>query len=223
MASRWLAFFVWAAVGFSLIAWLLQMSSRGAAVPSHALAVDTAAAPKGDWGRLFGPPPSADTVEAVPVNNDSRFKLLGVMAPPQDAVGAFGLALIAVDGNPAKAVRLGAVVDGEIVLLAIRKLGVDLGVRGAAPTLSLELPPLAAAATGPLPGSAQSLGPGPAGGGPGSARAVPSSPLLNVPAAPEAPVPAPPEAGLPSQPIVSPPLLPPQQPQPQQEPQLPQG
>ena len=67
--------------------------------------------------------------------------LVGVLAGQQSGGGA---ALIAVDGQPAKPFRVGAVVvDGELVLQSLGRREARLGAsRGAATTLTLELPPL---------------------------------------------------------------------------------
>jgi general secretion pathway protein C len=73
--------------------------------------------------------------------------LLGVVAP-RSASGRQGLALIAIDGQPPKAWRVGAAVDERWTLLAVRHRQVDLGPAGGAVALTLELPPLAEAARG---------------------------------------------------------------------------
>ena len=66
---------------------------------------------------------------------------MGVLAGQQSGGGA---ALIAVDGQPAKPFRVGAVVvDGELVLQSLGRREARLGAsRGAPTTLTLELPPL---------------------------------------------------------------------------------
>jgi general secretion pathway protein C len=192
MASRWLAFLVWGFVGFCAVAWLLQLSALPRPTPSHALSVDTAPAPRGDWVRLFGAAPAPEVAATAPVRADSRFKLVGVVASRHDAASARGLALIAVDGKPARAFRVGAAVDGETVLQSVRARGAELGPRGAAPQVKLELAPLAPAATGTLPpaGGAQP------GGVPGAAPAVPGAAEAAQPQ-PEQAEPVPPPPGVP--------------------------
>jgi general secretion pathway protein C len=76
--------------------------------------------------------------------------LLGVVAPRSAGghQGRQGLALIAVDGQPPKAWRVGAAVDERWTLLAVRHRQADLGPAGGAVALTLELPPLAEAARG---------------------------------------------------------------------------
>ena len=85
---------------------------------------------------------------------DARFRLIGVVAPRAAAAAAEGLALIATDGKPAKAYRVGTAVDGEMVLLAVHARGASLGPRGQPAQVALELPALPPPATGTLPGAA---------------------------------------------------------------------
>lgn len=109
------------------------------------------AAPRGDLTRLFGvdaPPPP---VEAAPPPS-TRFQLVGVVAPRGGAQG--GVALIAVDGKPARAYRVGATIDGDTVLQQVRQRGASLGPRDGVANVSLEIPPPAPAATGTLPPAA---------------------------------------------------------------------
>ena len=86
----------------------------------------------------------------------SRFKLLGVAAPRRGG-DRNGLALIAVDGKPARSFAVGAAVDGEMLLQSVHARGAQLGARGAAAQVTLELPALPLAATGTLPSPATSL------------------------------------------------------------------
>lgn len=67
------------------------------------------------------------------------YVLVGVVANPAHS----GAALISVDGKPAKPYRVGAVVDGSLVLQSVtaRKAVLADGPQGAA-RLTLELPPL---------------------------------------------------------------------------------
>jgi general secretion pathway protein C len=67
------------------------------------------------------------------------------------------VALIAVDGKPPRAFRIGSVVDGQNVLKTVNARGATLGPRDGAALVALNLPPPPAAATGtlpPLPGAA---------------------------------------------------------------------
>jgi general secretion pathway protein C len=60
-------------------------------------------------------------------------------------------ALISVDGKPAKAFRIGALVDGQNVLQSVHARGASLGPRGGPTAIALNIPPPVAAATGQLP------------------------------------------------------------------------
>jgi general secretion pathway protein C len=97
------------------------------------------------------PPPTTAAPEPVP---DARFTLLGVVSPRSPQAAREGLALIAVEGKPPRAYRVGAVVDGgPHVLQGVSARGATLGPREGAPAISLNLAPPAPAATGTLPPS----------------------------------------------------------------------
>lgn len=198
MAARLFAFVIWAAVAASVVFWVLRVVSSPRPVPPNAVAVGGAGAMRGDLARLFGREgdPAAPAV-AVPVATGSQFKLLGVVAPRGDAPNE-GLALISVEGKPAKPYRIGASVDSSLVLLSVHQRGAALGPRDGAPSVNLELPPPAPAATGTLPAT-------------GSAAAPSLAPVVPVPsmAAPPAVSPDPPaeQSSLPPPvPGVAPPL-----------------
>ena len=82
------------------------------------------------------------SMAAAPVQADSRFRLIGVVAPRASSAQAEGLALIATDGKPAKAYRVGREVDGELVLLGVHARGASLGPRGQPAQIDLQLPAL---------------------------------------------------------------------------------
>ncbi|XHS80034.1 hypothetical protein ACFJGW_08640 [Burkholderiaceae bacterium UC74_6] len=69
---------------------------------------------------------------------ESRFKLLGVVAPQAAQGSEAGVALITVDGVP-RAVRVGAIVDGDWKLVSVEKRAATIGRDGAV-TARLELP-----------------------------------------------------------------------------------
>jgi general secretion pathway protein C len=146
-------FAVAAAVAASAVYWGLKLMVKAPALPAHAslAAASLPAAP--DWSRLLGaevaPPPVAVAVEPPP---DQRYQLIGVVAPRAGSAQVRGgVALIAVDGKPARAFRVGAVVDGATVLQSVQPRAVALGPRGAPARANLQLPPLPQAATGSLP------------------------------------------------------------------------
>ncbi len=157
MLSRIAAFVIWAAVAASIVFWVLRLSSQPIAVPAHAALVSNADGFRGDLSRVFGPdvaPLPVFAAAAPQLQADTRFRLIGVVAPRSAAASAEGLALIATDGKPAKAYRVGTPVDGDLVLQAVHSRGASLGPRGQAAQVSLELPVLPPPATGTMPGSA---------------------------------------------------------------------
>lgn len=156
MVTRLLSLLVWAAVGASVLAWGLKFWGRGTPVPAGA-SVARAAPPAGmDLARVLGTPPPQPVAAPAAVAVDSRFKLLGLAAPGAGQPG--GLALIAVDGKPARTWRVGREVEPGLRLLAVSHRRAELGVPGAPPTLTLELPPLAEAQRG-RPGEVPGMAP----------------------------------------------------------------
>jgi general secretion pathway protein C len=149
MTARWLAFAVWAGAAASALFWGLRWFVHPVPAPGFTRVVATAASPQGDLSRLFGG--DAPAVAAAAPAAASRFHLLGVVAPRGDASAREGLALIAVDGKPARSYRVGAPVDGDLVLQDVRPRGVSLGPRDGAANVKLEIPPPVAAATGTPP------------------------------------------------------------------------
>jgi general secretion pathway protein C len=91
--------------------------------------------------------PIAGEVPRAPA--DARFRLIGVVAPRAAAAGRQGLALIAMDGKPAKAYRVGSEVDAGLVLQAVHARGASLGPRGQAAVVDLALPVPPAAVSSP--------------------------------------------------------------------------
>lgn len=144
---------VWLLVGLCAVFWGLKLFVRPAPVPPQAGTVATTQALRGDLTRLLGMAPEPEDEAPLPVAAASRFRLIGVVAPRSPRAAAEGLALIAIDGKPAKAYRVGAAVDGELVLQTVRARGADLGARGAnAAAVALSISPLPPAATG-VPGA----------------------------------------------------------------------
>lgn len=186
MSSRLVAMVIWAAAAASAVFWGYRLFVKPAAVPPQAtVAVAGAPAVGGDLTRLFGAPaPVAPPPTEAAVPADARFKLLGVVAPV--AGQRSGLALISVDGKAARAVGIGGVVDGDLSVVSVSHRRVELGARGGAGTVALELPVLPEATRGTLDSAATGVPPMPA-------------PMAS---------PAPPTAGLPPG-LVVPPGVPP--------------
>ena len=167
MMARWWAFSVWALVAASAAAWGLKLFVGSPAAPPQTQVIAPSAALRGDLTRVFGADAPAALAEAPPEPAaSSRFQLVGVIAPRAGHGAGQGLALIAVDGKPARAYRIGAAVEGETVLQSVRARGASLGPRGGLATVALEMAPLPAAASGTLPAPDSSGNPG---GNPGAA------------------------------------------------------
>ena len=187
MTLRLVAFVIWAAVAASAMFWALRLGVSAPAAPAHTAAAVGAAPIQGDLTRVFGAAPvrevdGADRVVETPLS--SRFKLLGVAAPRQGG-DRNGLALIAVDGKPARSYAVGSAVDGDILLQSVHARGARLGAKGSSPQVSLELPALPLPATGSLPMQ-------PAPGLLGSV--APAGVMPGAVASPPVPVPVPNEA-----------------------------
>lgn len=153
MVSRILALLVWAAVAASLAFWGLRWMARPAAVPPGTSSVAlSGTAPRGDLTRLLSPPANASDEPSAPSQQAmlaSRLQLVGVVAPRRQGDG--GIALLVVDGKPARAYRTGHAVEGELVLQSVTQQGVQIGPAGGPAAVNLNLPLLPPAATGQLP------------------------------------------------------------------------
>jgi general secretion pathway protein C len=152
MLARWWTFVVWALVAAGALFWGLRLLVSAPPVPPGTPVATLGPAVRGDLTRLLGadPPPVVAATAAAPPP-DARFQLIGVVTPRERSASREGLALIAVDGKPAKAFRVGAVIDGQTILKSVAARGAMLGPRDGAPQVSLSLAPPSAAATGALP------------------------------------------------------------------------
>jgi general secretion pathway protein C len=148
MSSRWTGFFIWALVAASAAFWSMKIFAAPRPVPDGAQAPQAIAA-NGPMERLFGAVvvPTVATAAAPP--ESSRFKLVGVIAPPT-GVTQGGYAVVAIDDSPARAWHVGATLDGNTTLLAVSKRGAEFGPAGGPSSFSLQLPEPAAAETGAL-------------------------------------------------------------------------
>lgn len=139
MLLRGASLVVWAAAAGSAAFWGLKVFASprplpdGAAVPPP-----VAVAAAGALPRVLGVTPVVVAAEDEPVMDDGRFTLLGVVAPKTGARG--GVALIAVNGEPAKPFRVGQPVLEGTVLLAVAARQAQLGPRGGDAEITLTLP-----------------------------------------------------------------------------------
>ena len=175
MWARLSAFVIWSLVAATAVFWALRLSGQPLQAPAYAVAVGKSAPIRGDLTRLFGAAPIvAVAPESVP-EASSRFKLVGVMAPKaSQAASGYGLALIAVDGKPARAYAVGSLLDSDLVLQSVSMRSASLGPAQGNRSVLLELPVLPAPATGVLPAPG-----GPAA--PGAIRVQPPMPAAIAP------------------------------------------
>ena len=149
MTSRLLSLFIWLLVAASAAYWGLRLWVKPQPVPGQAVLAAGPAGAVGDLSRLLGQAPVLALAQPALVAAESRFKLLGVVAPRggqnsgQASGQASGLALISVDGKPPRTVAVGREVEPGLRLLSVGQRQADLGAGGAAPRMSLTLPMLA--------------------------------------------------------------------------------
>ncbi|MBA4112099.1 MAG: general secretion pathway protein C [Verminephrobacter sp.] len=126
---------IWALAAASATYWGLRLSvpSPGLAVPAMA---PTPPAPDAQaLARLLG---AVSAQAPVVASASSRFALVGVLAGRESGGGA---ALIAVDGKPARPYRVGATLEGGLVLQSLGPRQARLGASVDGPAaLTLEMP-----------------------------------------------------------------------------------
>ncbi len=144
MQSRWAVagttFLLWALVAGSAVFWGLRMSARPGAAPLAAAVTRTPApADPAAVARLLGASPAATAAAPAAPALASRLMLVGVVA---GAASHQGVALISVDGKPAKPFRVGAALEEGVVLQSVQgRRAVLAPSADGAPLLTLELPP----------------------------------------------------------------------------------
>lgn len=203
MLARLSAFVIWSLVAASAVFWALRLAASPPQVPPYAVAVGNSVAVRGDLGRLFGAPQRTAAATQPTPEAPSRFRLIGVMAPRSGAMQTEpggGVALIAVDGKPARPYAVGARLDSDLILQSVGLRTASLGPAQGARSVLLELPALPPPNSGVLPpvGTGALVTPAP------SFRTVPPAPAVG---AGIAPTPQPPIQPLP--PTAPPALLPP--------------
>jgi general secretion pathway protein C len=199
MWVRSITLLVWAGVAATGLFWALKLFVKPAPVPPQAQVAQNGAVARGDLTRLLGvdaPPPVAEVV--APPANDTRFALLGVLSPRAQQASGEAVALIAVDGKPARAYRIGALVDGGNVLQSVSARGANLGPRGGASVIALNIAPPQPAATGQLPPAMSQPGAPPF---PGAVPGLPPQQPQGSPPLPQLPPGVPPQI-LPPEPAV---------------------
>lgn len=150
MIARLSAFVIWALVAVATVFWGMRLLVRADPVPTNAVVVSDAVQMRGDLSRLLGAEP-VTAVAAAPAMS-SRFRLIGVMAAKAGPDGSTpGVALISIDGKPARAFTAGARVEDQLVLQNVSLRSASIGADQGAAAFVLEIPALPAPATGALP------------------------------------------------------------------------
>lgn len=124
---------LWLAAGLTAGYWVLQVWGQSPVTPVAGMAPVQIAADSAAVARTLGALPQAAAPAAAPAA-PPRYNLLGVVA----VGGRGGAALIAVDGQPARPYRVGAELEGGLVLQAVTRRSVQLGTAPGAPS-SVEL------------------------------------------------------------------------------------
>ena len=161
MLARLSAFVIWALVAATAVFWGLRLWTRPAEAPQYTVPVGDVAVARGDLSRLLGATPAAAAAVVAVPEMASRFRLVGIMAPKAAAASSRpgqGVALIAVDGKPPKAFVVGSSLDTDLILQSVSLRTAAIGPAQGAAAVTLELPPLVAAATGTLPAPALGSG-----------------------------------------------------------------
>lgn len=173
MSARLFSFVTWALAAAGIAMWASRLLVQPAPVPAHAETVGPAAVPAAPLVRLFGAAPAPEPVRAAeaPPVPQTQFRLIGVVAPGPGQRN--GLALIAADDRPPRAVPLGGRVDESMVVLTISHRLVEIGPKGGPPAVSLNLPAVPEAARGVPPSAVIRPGAGPM---PGAFAAQPPMP-----------------------------------------------
>jgi len=149
MAARLSAFVIWALVAGCFAFWGLRLMAPSPPTPSYAVGVGEATAPRGDLTRLLGADaPGAAAAQPLAA---SRFAFWGVLSPKEGYTGTYGVALIGIDGKPARAYQVGAKLVDNWVLQSVTRRTASLGPVNAGAAVVLELPERPAPATGSLP------------------------------------------------------------------------
>lgn len=168
-----MAFFVWGLLAFACVFWLQRMLASPLAAPASTLLASDRPSARVDLSRLLGLAPVATQEAAAPA--ESRYRLVGLVAPKPGLSGheAEGVALLSIDGGAPRTVRVGALVDADVRLLALSGSSAWLAADGQ-PSFQLQLAPAAAPATGSLPIAAPAPGVQPGQGFAPTANASPA-------------------------------------------------
>ncbi len=112
--SSGLAAFAWASAAASMVYWGLQVTTQQSVQPAADLAPSLALRPEGSLAQARALGQRVDSNEPK-VQTNSQFKLWGVIASSSGQ----GSALIATDGQPPKAYRVGQAVQDGLTLVSL--------------------------------------------------------------------------------------------------------
>lgn len=150
---------IWLLVGLCAAYWAFKFVTTKPVEATAALAAPTGVVDSKAVGKLLG---ATDAVAGKTANTpaSTKFVLFGLAS----SAGGQGVALIALDGKPAKPYRVGSAVADDLLLKSISKTGVMLATSLQAPDgVTLELPARKPANIGPIailanPGAANPTG-----------------------------------------------------------------
>jgi general secretion pathway protein C len=152
MLARLFTVLIWILAAASTAFWGFKLfTSAPAARPDVSVASRSESNSSGssDLVRLLGGTVSANAAAAqVPAMN-SRFRLAAIIASPR--ISSSGIALISVDGKTARVFRVGAPIDGNMVLQSVGARSASIGPAQGVPAIVLELPALPLPPSGPAP------------------------------------------------------------------------
>lgn len=139
-STRWTALtagLLWLLAGLSAGYWILLAWGRSPVTAVTGAAPAVAVSDVASVARALGAVPAAPAAGQAPVAAAARYSLLGVA----DQSGELGSALIAIDGQAPRPYRVGAALDGGLVLQAVARRSVRLGPALQGPsTVELSLP-----------------------------------------------------------------------------------
>jgi general secretion pathway protein C len=158
MIARLVTALIWILVVASGAFWGVKLFADEAAMPAQTAAASSSAPSlpgSSDVARLLG----ATTLDAGASDQapamKSRFRLAGVI--PTQQASSNGIALIAIDGKMARAFRVGAPIDGAMVLQSVGFRSANLGPAQGPPAVVLELPSPALPSSGLSPSQSAPL------------------------------------------------------------------
>lgn len=151
MWVRFVTFGLWLGVGASAVAWVMPWLSPASPQATATAVAVSAPVPPADWSPLLTRSPTGtEPVMAAP--DSARFRLVGVAGPLKSS--GQGVALLSIDGKPARAFRPGELVEGQRVVLEVTAHTVRIGPPGGPANLTLQAPLLPPPATGVPAGQA---------------------------------------------------------------------